>query len=234
MSRKEKMSSGTMYSEFATRLRALMANRGINQSKLAKAAGVARQTINNYVLGQSVPKGDSLKKLSDVLGVSVDFLQGVSDVENPDSSIQGAVQCTGLHEGAIKKIVNLSKFQKSVLSDIIASPKFNGFLDAFDEAIEISGQAWQLMEAFELGLDENASISDMERSGSIYEETHHYANMLQGYRYTVFDSVTQLLNEINGYDKIIELFRTLHSQDDPTYAKLEERHKKEVEQNGLD
>lgn len=204
MSRKEKKSSETMYSEFATRLRDLMADRGINQRQLAISAGVSRQTINNYVLGQSVPKGDSLKKLSDVLGVSVDYLQGVSDVENPDSTIQGAVQCTGLDEDAINHLISLEPYQKDMASDIIRSPSFIKFIDAFSETFVRLRDSEHTADAVLEMYDDSTSLSELEFKASLYTDLCSAERVLLGSKYGVIDAAIKLLNDILDLDNTIE------------------------------
>lgn len=49
------------------------------QEQLAHAVGVTRQTISLYEAESREPKGTTWQKLSDVLGVSVPYLQGISD-----------------------------------------------------------------------------------------------------------------------------------------------------------
>ena len=56
--------------EFGRRLAALMTERGWNQSELARAAGLGRDSISTYVRGQVFPEPKNLRKLADALGTS--------------------------------------------------------------------------------------------------------------------------------------------------------------------
>ena len=64
---------------FSKRLKELRLNNGLTQKELAKAIEVGRTTISEYESGKIVPKQDNLVKLASFLGVSVDYLTGVSD-----------------------------------------------------------------------------------------------------------------------------------------------------------
>lgn len=63
---------------FVRRLRALRALRGLSQLKLAQAVGVTKSTISLYEIGATVPDVKTLTKLTDLYGVSADYLIGRS------------------------------------------------------------------------------------------------------------------------------------------------------------
>lgn len=54
---------------FAKRVYRLMLSKGMNQSELARAAGLERNRISSYVRGVALPTGLSLTKLAQALGV---------------------------------------------------------------------------------------------------------------------------------------------------------------------
>lgn len=60
--------------EFGRRLYSLMLNKRYSQSELARAAGLGRDSISQYVRGRSVPSPVNLAKLADALGVEVNDL----------------------------------------------------------------------------------------------------------------------------------------------------------------
>ncbi|MCL6621390.1 MAG: helix-turn-helix domain-containing protein [Syntrophobacterales bacterium] len=53
------------------------------QQQLAEQIGVSRPTVAKYEMGENEPTLDSLVKMSDILGVSVDVLLGRSPVNEP-------------------------------------------------------------------------------------------------------------------------------------------------------
>lgn len=61
----------------AEKLNTLRREHGDTQSALAEKLGVSRQAISLWELGDAVPSMDNLKRLSELYGVSVDYL--VSD-----------------------------------------------------------------------------------------------------------------------------------------------------------
>ena len=65
--------------KFNERLKELRKELGLTQRDVGKYLGVGRTTISEYESGKIVPKQDNLVKLASFLGVSVDYLTGVSD-----------------------------------------------------------------------------------------------------------------------------------------------------------
>ena len=53
-------------------------DKGLSQADLAKRIGVTRQSISLYENNSREPKIDTCQKLSNVLGVSIPYLQGIS------------------------------------------------------------------------------------------------------------------------------------------------------------
>jgi transcriptional regulator with XRE-family HTH domain len=60
--------------EFGRRLATLLLDKGWNQSDLARAAELGRDSISTYVNGKTFPTPKALKALSEALGVSKDDL----------------------------------------------------------------------------------------------------------------------------------------------------------------
>lgn len=68
---------------FGERLKELRKKHNITQGKLAKILNVKNTTISNYEAGRSYPDFDTLTKIADYFGVSVDYLIGRIDTEYP-------------------------------------------------------------------------------------------------------------------------------------------------------
>lgn len=51
----------------------------ISQDSLAKVLDIPQQTYGNYESGRSFPKEEVLRKIGVVLGVSLDYLMGISN-----------------------------------------------------------------------------------------------------------------------------------------------------------
>ena len=68
------------------KLMALRKKQGLSQSELAEALHISRQAISRWESGQAVPSIDNLKYLSDLYGVSVDYLLSTrAEPQAPDS-----------------------------------------------------------------------------------------------------------------------------------------------------
>ena len=72
MNAKAKLSVATP--GFAERLEALRKQKKLSQTELGKLAGVHFTHLSRYERGLSMPAAATLKRLADVLGVSVDYL----------------------------------------------------------------------------------------------------------------------------------------------------------------
>jgi len=65
---------------FAQRLRELRKQKNLSQTELGQVAGLHYTHIGRFERGASRPSGDTLKRLSDALGVSSDYLlDGATD-----------------------------------------------------------------------------------------------------------------------------------------------------------
>lgn len=65
----------------AERLTRLRKEKGLTQLNLAEKLDVSRQAISRWEAGSAVPSTENLKFLSDLYGVSVDFLLNGNDEE---------------------------------------------------------------------------------------------------------------------------------------------------------
>ena len=93
---------------FNNRLKELRVKNDLSQEELAIKLGMngksGRSTINNWETGGYNIKADKLARIAQTFGVTADWLLGLSEVETPDGSIQGACKVTGLSEEAVYKV----------------------------------------------------------------------------------------------------------------------------------
>ncbi|MCD7125351.1 MULTISPECIES: helix-turn-helix domain-containing protein [Limosilactobacillus] len=87
-------------SKYHNRIAELRKEKGISQSKLAKDTGLTRQAISLYEIEKREPKLDIWIKLADYFGVSVSYLQGLTNFEETDVDDDRLV--TLIHEGKNK------------------------------------------------------------------------------------------------------------------------------------
>ncbi len=61
------------------RIKQLLETRGLTQAQLSAKSGLPPATISHFISGLRTPGTTSLRKLSDALGVSVEFLLGITE-----------------------------------------------------------------------------------------------------------------------------------------------------------
>lgn len=94
---------------FIKRLVALMGEQNMTQLELSRLVGTTNVTISRYVNGERNPRIEIVAKIAEVLGISIDYLLGFSDVKNFTNS---------------KNIENLSRIQNKLESlDLLDSKK---------------------------------------------------------------------------------------------------------------
>lgn len=92
-----------------TRLRDLMSASGFTQADLAGHLGISRQSVSAYMDGSANPTPTTIVSIAEFLGVSTDYLLGVSHAKSRNPDLQSSCQYTGLSEGAIKQILDLQE-----------------------------------------------------------------------------------------------------------------------------
>ena len=143
MARKSTPAYLTEQDVFARRLTEIMQKRGLNQTQLAakikaeQETVIQRQTISQYMSGQSKPDTDRLTVLCKALNVSADYLVGLRKDETSDANAQSAIDYTGLSEEAAKKLNVFSKKKdvraySDLLSLLICDPDFEWFLGVLE------------------------------------------------------------------------------------------------------
>ena len=66
------------------RLKQLRKEKGLTIDEIQSKTGIKRGTYNNYENGVTEPKLETWQNLADFFGVSVPYLQGVSDIDDPN------------------------------------------------------------------------------------------------------------------------------------------------------
>jgi len=89
-----------MASEFQDRLRKARESRGLTQADFAKKTGLQAAAISHFETGQRAPSFDNLRKLSDALTVSIDYLLGRIDEEQHGQGIGAAPRAQQLFRHA--------------------------------------------------------------------------------------------------------------------------------------
>lgn len=60
----------------------LMKQEGLSQKELAEKINVTEASMSRYIKGERIPRIDVLVKLSNVFNVSIEYLQGLKEVDD--------------------------------------------------------------------------------------------------------------------------------------------------------
>ena len=95
MGRVKKSFNEKYNSPFAVNMRELMKEYGVTQDTLAAKIGRTRQTVCQYVNGDSEPGYETLAKIADFFSVSTDYLLGISLAKTPGTTMQAGLRIPG-------------------------------------------------------------------------------------------------------------------------------------------
>ena len=99
------------------RIRELRKAKGITMKQLGAVLGLAESTISQYETGKRDPDFDTISKIADYFGVSLEYLLNL-DSDNEKPSIQAVDLFEGI--GGKDPLGNLSKVDLSFYSDYAA------------------------------------------------------------------------------------------------------------------
>lgn len=104
--------------QFAKRLYQLMDEKGVSRSALGNAVGVTRQSIAQYLDGNTQPNAEKLCAIADFFNVSADYLLGRTDCRSSDIDMQEICKKTGLWPEAVERLLALKKSErKAIIGD---------------------------------------------------------------------------------------------------------------------
>ena len=99
-----------MNSPLARRLHELSGT--MTHQEIADGVGISRQTIGQFLLGNTHPDTETLCKLADFFKVSTDYLLGRTDVKSADTTLQDICKYTGLDEKSINILLAYKEIQE--------------------------------------------------------------------------------------------------------------------------
>ena len=108
--------------EINNRIGKLRSELGLSGREFAEKLGVTRSTVNNWETGGYNVKADDIEKICSTFSVSADWLIGISDVKNPETSVQAIHNYTGLSEQAIEVLHNMNSEYRTALMPLFEDP----------------------------------------------------------------------------------------------------------------
>ena len=125
------MEDEVVYKLVGDRISSALDISGKLQKELAQELGVTDNTVCYWCSGARHPNIPQLIRISEFLGVSTDYLLGVSDCASLDENIQNACRVTGLTEDAVCMLQRLEEernyFVPLILSSIIVDEGFERY-----------------------------------------------------------------------------------------------------------
>ena len=91
---------------FSEKLKELRRKKGFTQRQLADKLDISFQAISTYEQGKSVPQSDVLAQIAQKLGVSADYLLGLTDEETTDTEIRAVAKYLGLEVSTIQLLLD--------------------------------------------------------------------------------------------------------------------------------
>ena len=185
---------------FAKNLREMIPGKKVGE--LAKYLGCTPQAINQYKQGTAFPKTENLIKIAEYLGVSMDYLLGLSNVSSLDPDVKMVCQYTGLSESSVLALrENRYPADIEVINELLSS-------DGFWEMV--SKIAY--LRAFEVRLSTERRLAKEKLQSGETEDTgyrliaSHSATMtsLKVAYLEVVESLPYLIDELYKYHQLID------------------------------
>lgn len=99
--------------KFSYRLTVLLDDNNMTQTQLAKKIGTSNVTICRYLTGERTPRIDVITKIASEFNVSLDYLLGLSDDKNIQTSDESADLSIAILIGKLYSLDNTSHLSKT-------------------------------------------------------------------------------------------------------------------------
>lgn len=103
--------NGTDLESIGERIKKARKKLNMTQDELAKELHCKREVVSYYENGSREIKTGTLIELSKILGVSTDYLLGLSTAETKDVEISGICNYTGLNENSVEFLSKLNSYK---------------------------------------------------------------------------------------------------------------------------
>lgn len=188
--RKEYFSNSSRLQVFTDRFREEVDRIGSSQ-KAADLTGFSRPTIDFWYSGARIPDSANLITLSSALGVSADYLLGLSDVRSSKTNVKSVCKYTGLSQESVDFLTHFSK----------------GFvIDYVNDFLPLSGEFFIIMNAVKLNCDKAKKILN-DPSVTVEECVDLWRDMKFS-KYTLMESAWKVLNTCYNLDELTEQVST--------------------------
>ena len=152
------------------RIRTAREKMNMKQEDSASKLFCKREVVSYYENGNRDIKTDTLIRLSEILGVTTDYLLGLSKAQTKDIEVASICDYTGLSEKSIFELKQLTnKNYLSIVDKIITSTEFLYLLDCIDNYETAQKQYSDFINAFEKvePIECDIDMEDLECSSTV-------------------------------------------------------------------
>ena len=138
MTKLENREADCYFKAFPTNLRKIIEQKGLTQAEIGAALGRTRQAIATYMSGKSSPDWETIAALSKLLGVSSDWLLGLSDKQTSEPKVKEACELMGVSEKTINAIHAFTHTydatsRSNLMEHIFCDSNFVQMLEVFEQ-----------------------------------------------------------------------------------------------------
>jgi transcriptional regulator with XRE-family HTH domain len=197
---RSKVSEKTMRT-IGQRINAALAIKTTQQKELAEKLNITDNTVSFWCRGKRTPNSEQLIQIAKILGVSADFLLGLSDAPTSDKDLQFISDFTGLSINAIKKLPKITeKFLKLfntqyLIDDLLTGNYLYDIINCFNEYVIVKNKNENIIK-------EVVNIINQTPFKSNINKDYSYLNL-----FTISELIEDELKDGDTANKIIDLLK---------------------------
>lgn len=185
----------------SNRIREERKNKKMNIDDLAKLIGVSRATINNYETGTHDPKLTTWKALSDIFGVDIGYLQGVSNIKKAEYN-NNVVATMALHGlDTDKEKTEYSEFKnedEAFIFNVLSEFYKKIYKDMIESRIKLSHEQQKAFKDYSIDGFENVT-EDFKEYREEYLKNNKYLFDINESDVTILGKTVYIINELFNF-----------------------------------
>ena len=168
---------------FRNRLNQLLAEMGSNGDKLAQGADISKGSVSVYRQGKREPGMASFARIAQYLGVSTDYMLGLTEVKATEPTLKSACEYVRLSDEAVKHLHGVDHEQhplyRNIASYLISSGIFDEIITQLENSL-IAGRQYEIL--YGEDTDQRQTLLDTqqykfnEQFSNLYKEVMEHLN----------------------------------------------------------
>ena len=218
--------------EIGERLARLRIGFGLSQDAMAERltnAGlpISREVLNHWERGTRHIKADHLAALSKIMGVSADYLLGLSDAITNDITVKQISEYTGIDADNVEMFHNLNVMDEKNKAETGSNRP--PFFTAFNSLFRCSGFVRYFLSVLEINRDvqeieKHITAHDLEEhpAGDAFITFNEMSESLGYLIYKLSNASIDMANQITGYKTIASLCEAIKDKHDKAIRQVSE------------